>query len=84
MDVATDQLDLLIERRAEKNGEKRPEEVMYAESVRAYNARRLKERRAAWYGYHLAQAERLRRRMEGLVAFHEERAQQLLQEGTST
>ncbi len=57
---------------------------MYAESVRAYNARRLKERRAAWYGYHLDQAERLRRRMEGLVAFHEERAQQLLQEGTST
>lgn len=56
-------------------------EELYAESVRRYHGRRRKENRAAWYAYHADQAERLRRTMEPLIAFHEARAKELLEEG---
>ncbi len=49
-------------------------------SVRAYNASREAERRAAWASYHQGQAERLRRTMERLAAVHENRARQLSSE----
>jgi len=83
MDVvqADAQIDAFIERRSRQHGEQRPEEVMYAESVRRYNARRRQEIRAQWYAYHADQAERLRRTMEPLIAFHEARAAALLEGG---
>jgi hypothetical protein len=80
MDVATD-IDCMIERRSRQSGQERPEEVMYAESVRRYHARRRKEIRAQWYAYHADQADRLRRTMEPLIAFHEARAAALLEGG---
>ena len=85
MDVvqADAQIDAFIERRSRQSTEQRPEEVMYAESVRRYNAARSKERRAEWYAYHADQAERLRRSLTVLVAFHEAKAQQLLSENES-
>ncbi len=48
-------------------------------SVRAYNASREAERRAAWASYHQGQAERLRRTMERLAAVHERQAIKLLE-----
>jgi hypothetical protein len=80
---AEDQLVRFIDHRARQNGEERPEEVMYAESVRRYHSRRRKEIAAQWYAYHSDQAERLRRSMTVLVAFHEEKARQLLEEGSA-
>ncbi len=82
MDVvqADAQIDAFIERRSRQSTEQRPEEVMYAESVRRYNAARSKERRAEWYAYHADQAERLRRTLGRLIEHHEARAQQLLSE----
>ncbi len=74
------ELDAFIERRARREPTPDELEPPYAESVRRYNAARLKERRAEWYAYHADQAERLRRTMEPLVAFHEARAAALCQE----
>lgn len=54
-------------------------EALYAESVRRYNTRRRRENAARWYAYHADQAERLRRTMEPLIAFHEARARKLLE-----
>jgi len=81
LEAAGAEPDRFIDRRAEKNGQGRPEEAMYAESVRRYNARRRQEIRAQWYAYHADQAERLRRTMEPLIAFHEARAAALLEGG---
>ncbi len=78
MDVATD-IDRMIERRSRQSGEERPEEAMYAESVRRYHARRRQEIRAEWYAYHADQAERLRRSMTVLVEHHETQAMKLLE-----
>jgi len=75
------ELDAFIERRARREPTPDELEPSYAESVRRYNAARLKERRAEWYAYHADQGERLRRTMEPLIAFHEARARQLLEEG---
>ena len=79
MDVATAQIDAFIERRSRQNGQERPEEEMYAESVRRYHGRRRKEIAAQWYGYHMDQAARLRRTMTNLVEFHERQATKLLE-----
>ena len=69
------QLDAMIQRRARK-GEMDPDEqeAFWQASVRRYNARREQENRLAWCEYHAGQAERLRRTMEPLIAFHEARA----------
>jgi hypothetical protein len=74
------ELTRMIEKRSRKEPD--PDELApaYAESVRRYNAARLKERRAEWYAYHADQAERLRRTMEPLIAFHEARAAALCEE----
>jgi len=76
---AEGQLVRFIDHRARQNGEQRPEEVMYAESVRVYHARRRKEKAALWYGYHMDQAERLRRSMTALAEHHERQATNLLE-----
>jgi hypothetical protein len=79
-EIAEAQIATFIARRAEKSGEDRPEEEAWRESVRAYNASKEAERRAAWATYHAAQATRLRRTMERLAAVHENRARQLSSE----
>jgi hypothetical protein len=79
-EIAEAQIRTFIERRAEKNGEERPEEEAWRESVRTYNAAREAERRAAWASYHQGQASRLKRVMTNLVAFHEDKARQLSSE----
>ena len=72
------ELDAMIERRARK-GEVDPDEQeeLWKESVRRYNARRREENRLAWHQYHQGQAERLRRTVGPLIAFHEESAARL-------
>ncbi len=75
------ELDAFIERRSRRDPTPDELEPSYAESVRRYHSRRRKEIRAEWYAYHADQAERLRRSMTVLVAFHEAKAQQLLEEG---
>ena len=54
MDVvqADAQIDAFIERRSRQSTEQRPEEVMYAESVRRYHARRRDERLWERLRYH--------------------------------
>jgi hypothetical protein len=73
MEALTD-LDRLIERRSRQSGEDRPEEVMYAESVRRYNARRQEANRAEWAAFHEDQAARHRRTLQDLISHHEARA----------
>ncbi len=78
------ELTRLIEKRADqrrKDGEltasqeaATQREALWAGSVRRYNARLRAENRAAWYGWHMYQAERLRGVLEPLIAFHEEAA----------
>ena len=60
----------------------RATEEAWAESQRRYNARMREENRLAWREYHQGQAERLRRTVGPLIAFHEKRAAELL-EGAS-
>ncbi len=76
MEALTD-LDRLIERRSRQSGEDRPEEVMYAESVRRYNAVLESARREAWCDYHRAQAQRHRRTLAALIDEHEQLAESL-------
>lgn len=71
------ELDRLVEKRHDlrvaEEGE-RPAEAIWAESERAYDARRLAENRAAWLDYHEGQAARHRGVLEALVAYHEAEA----------
>jgi hypothetical protein len=76
------ELDAMIERRARKGEVDLDEqEELWKESVRRYNARRREENRLAWHQYHQGQAERLRRTVEPLIAFHETQAARLCGEG---
>ena len=69
MDVgsAEAQLDALVERRAKQADF----EDLWEASVRKDKERKLRQRRAEWYAYHVDQAERLRRTMTALVERHE-------------
>jgi hypothetical protein len=75
------ELNNFIERRSRKDPDADEREELWKESVRRYNARRDEEMRAAWYGWHLDQAERHRRTLEGLIAHHETQAERLCEEG---
>ena len=66
------------DRRVAEEGE-RPERVAWTESERRYDARRRAENRAAWYGWHMDQAERHRRNLAALVAQHEAAVGRLMQ-----
>ena len=72
------ELDRLISRRASQD--RRPDrdenEELWKMSVRAHNASRREEMRVAWAEFHEGQAERLRRTLGPLVAFHEARAEE--------
>jgi hypothetical protein len=78
------ELDRLISRRASQDTRPDPDETEpgYVESVRAHNARRSEEMRAAWCEYHQLQAERHRRILEALIAEHEAKAMKLLKGAT--
>ncbi len=71
------ELDRLISRRASQDRRPDPDEreELWKASVRAHNASRREEMRAAWAEFHEGQAERLRRTLEPLIAFHEARAE---------
>jgi hypothetical protein len=58
----------------------RPEHEIWQESEDRYNARRAREMRARWYGWHCDQAERHRRTLEALIAHHELEAEKLCEE----
>jgi hypothetical protein len=82
LEAAEAQLERFIETRHEKRvaseGERREEE-MWKEAARRFNERERRQIRAEWYGWHCDQAERHRRTLERLVAYHEEKAQKLLE-----
>ncbi len=81
-EIVENELDRLIrkrhDRRVAQEGE-RSERVAWTESERRYDARRRAENRAAWYGWHMDQAERHRRNLAALVAQHEAAAERLMQ-----
>jgi hypothetical protein len=76
------ELDRLITRRHDacvsSEGERQAEE-MWQESVKRYEEERLQVARLEWHLHHTAQAERLRRTLEGLIAHHEEQAAKLME-----
>jgi hypothetical protein len=79
LEAAEAELNRFIDRRAEKNGRARPEEVVYAESVRRYNARQRKETRAAWFAHFCRMAENHARISED----YQRRAEELCKEGVA-
>jgi hypothetical protein len=80
------ELDAMIERRhdrrvsSEAEGH-RPSEEMYEESTRRYQEQMCVRARCEWHLHHTAQAERLRRTLESLIANHEEQAEKYLEKG---
>jgi len=68
------EIDQFIERRSRQKDPDEQEELWKA-SVRAYNARRSDEIRAAWCEHHQGQAARLRATLEALISAHEEQAE---------
>jgi len=79
-EAADAELTRMIERRA-RNGEVDPDEreKLWKASVARHNARRRTENCQAWASFHERQAERFRRTMEPLIAFHKARAATLLE-----
>ena len=77
----------LIERRHDQRVVEeghRPSEEMYEESTRRYQEQMRVRARYEWHLHHTAQAERLRRTLEGLIARHETQAARLYEgEGLS-
>ena len=73
------ELDNLITRRSKQ---KDPEEASerWQESERRHEEQRRLRARYEWHLHHTAQAERLRRTLEGLIADHEEQATKLMKE----
>jgi hypothetical protein len=70
-------IDAFIALRSRREPDPDEREPSYAESVRRYHAAQDAARRAEWAAYHEAQAERLRRTLERLVAVHEVQARKL-------
>jgi len=68
--------------RRQAEGGRRIEEA-WMESERRHNEKRERENRAAWYGWHLDQAERHRRTLEGLIKHHETQAERLCEGGNA-
>lgn len=72
--------DRLISKWASQDRRPDPDELDagYMESVRAYEVKRRQAARLEWHLHHTAQAEKLRRTLEGLIAHHEEQAAKLM------
>ena len=76
------ELDSFISRRdaeRRKSEGDRAEEEKWMKSERRHDQYRRAENRAAWYGWHMDQAERHRRNLGALVAQHEAAAERLMQ-----
>ena len=77
------ELDAFVAKRHEKRvreeGE-RPHEALWAESERRYFEAQRRARETERYEYHRGQADRLRRTMGELVAYHESEAERYLQD----
>ena len=69
-------LDRLIERRSRQKDPDEESELWQA-SVRAYEEKRRQMARLEWHLHHTAQAERLRRTLQDLIAHHESQATKL-------
>jgi hypothetical protein len=78
-EIVEAELDRLIERRSAKEPDPDEREELWQQSVRAYNARRRDETRAAWCEYHQGQVVRLRAVLEYLIAGHEEQVAKLME-----
>jgi 8-oxo-dGTP pyrophosphatase MutT (NUDIX family) len=76
MDVATDQLDALIERRASREPDPDELEPSYAESVRRFHTRRREAHKWEWVRYF----DRLARNHARLARENEARAAALIEE----
>jgi hypothetical protein len=76
VEIATDQLDKLIERRSSSNPDPDELEPSYAESVRRFNARRREVNRWEWIKFY----DRLARNHARLSEEHAVRAEKLLKE----
>jgi hypothetical protein len=74
------ELTRLIEKRSSREPDPDEHEGLWKASVRAYDQRRRREVRAAWYGWHLDQAERHRRTLEDLIDHHETQAARLCED----
>ena len=74
-------LENLISRQHDKRGREtgrdRALEEMWAESSRKHAEKQRQQARLEWHLHHTDQAERLRRTLESLIAYHEERAEEL-------
>jgi hypothetical protein len=73
------ELNNLITRRSEPKDLEEESEA-WQESERRHEEQRRLQARYEWHLYHTAQAERLRRTLEGLIADHEEQAAKLTKE----
>src|SRR5215203_5975410 len=71
------ELDRLIQRRSRQKDPDQ-ESQLWRESVKRYEEKRRQIARLEWHLHHTAQAERLRRTLEGLIAHHEEQAAKLM------
>ena len=71
------ELNRLIERRSRRKDPDEESELWQA-SVRAYEEKRRQAARLEWHLHHTAQAEWLRRTLEGLIAHHEQHAAKLM------
>jgi hypothetical protein len=80
-DAVDQELTRLIEKRSSRDVDLDERDETWKESVRRHNARLQEENRQAWTAFHEQQAQRHRRTLEGLISYHETRAQRLLTEG---
>lgn len=79
-DEAVDaELDRLISRRSDRRLDPDEQEELWKASVRRHHERERRQLDAERYRWHAGQAERLRRTMTELVAFHETQAAKLLE-----
>jgi hypothetical protein len=53
---------------------------LWLASVRAYHEKRQRENVAAWYAFHMEQAERIQRTASALISEHREKAEALLED----
>lgn len=70
------ELDRLVEKRA-RAGDAEALQMLWTGSVRRHKEAIRRRNRAAWYGWHMHQAERHRRTLEELIAHHETQAARL-------
>jgi hypothetical protein len=71
------ELDRFIERRSRQKGPDE-ESALWQESVKRYEQERRQVAQLEWHLHHTAQAERLRRTLGALAAYHEEQAAKLM------